>query len=96
VIVRQRPGTAKGFLFLTLEDETGTANAVVYPDLFQQHRAVLQRAGILLVEGPVQNEDGVIHVRGRRFERLDAEIERLAGASQSLDAPELPPSRDFH
>jgi error-prone DNA polymerase len=95
VIVRQRPGTAKGFLFLTLEDETGTANAVVYPDLFQQHRAVLQRAGILLVEGPVQNEDGVIHVRGRRFERLDAEIERLAGARQPVDAPELPPSRDF-
>jgi error-prone DNA polymerase len=96
VIVRQRPGTAKGFLFLTLEDETGTSNAVVYPDLFQQHRAVLQRAGLLLVEGPVQNEDGVIHVRGRRFERLDSEIERLAGVSQPVDGPELPPSRDFH
>jgi error-prone DNA polymerase len=51
VIVRQRPGTAKGFLFMTLEDETGTSNAVVFPDLFQRHRAVIQTAGILLVEG---------------------------------------------
>jgi error-prone DNA polymerase len=71
VIVRQRPGTAKGFLFLTLEDETGTSNAIVVPDMFKRHRAVVQTAGILLVEGPVQNQDGVIHVRARRFERLD-------------------------
>ena len=73
VIVRQRPGTAKGFLFLTLEDETGTSNAIVVPDMFQRHRAVVQTAGILLVEGPVQNQDGVIHVRARRFERLDGD-----------------------
>jgi error-prone DNA polymerase len=71
VIVRQRPGTAKGFLFLTLEDETGTSNAIVVPDMFQRHRALVQSAGILLVEGPVQNQDGVIHVRARRFESLD-------------------------
>ncbi len=55
VIVRQRPGTAKGFLFITLEDETGTSNAIVVPDLFQRHRALVQTAGILLVEGPVQS-----------------------------------------
>jgi error-prone DNA polymerase len=73
VIVRQRPGTAKGFLFLTLEDETGTSNAIVVPDMFQRHRALVQTAGILLVEGPVQNQDGVIHVRARRFERLDGD-----------------------
>jgi error-prone DNA polymerase len=73
VIVRQRPGTAKGFLFLTLEDETGTSNAIVVPDMFQRHRALVQSAGILLVEGPVQNQDGVIHVRARRFERLDGD-----------------------
>jgi error-prone DNA polymerase len=73
VIVRQRPGTAKGFLFLTLEDETGTSNAIVVPDMFHRHRAVVQTAGILLVEGPVQSQDGVIHVRARRFERLDGD-----------------------
>ena len=71
VIVRQRPGTAKGFLFLTLEDETGTSNAIVVPDMFQRHRALVQTAGLLIVEGPVQNQDGVIHVRARRFERID-------------------------
>jgi error-prone DNA polymerase len=71
VIVRQRPGTAKGFLFLTLEDETGTSNAIVVPDLFREHRALLQTSGLLIVEGPVQNEQGVIHVRARRFEPLD-------------------------
>jgi len=67
VIVRQRPGTAKGFLFLTLEDETGMANAVVTPDMFQRHRALLHSSPLLLVEGPLQKVDGVIHVRARRF-----------------------------
>jgi error-prone DNA polymerase len=84
VIVRQRPGTAKGFLFMTLEDETGTSNAVVFPDLFQRHRTVIQTAGILYVEGLLQNQDGVIHVRAQRFERLDA-----------LSAGSLPDSHDF-
>ena len=79
VIVRQRPGTAKGFCFITLEDETGTANAVVVPDMFQRYRAVIHTAAILLIEGPLQKAcpepsrracpepgrraDGVIHVR---------------------------------
>jgi error-prone DNA polymerase len=85
VIVRQRPGTAKGFLFITLEDETGTSNAIVVPDLFHRHRALVQTAGILLVEGPIQNQDGVIHVRARRFERLDG------NAMEGL----LPSSHDF-
>ncbi|MFQ5514572.1 MAG: DNA polymerase III subunit alpha [Myxococcota bacterium] len=85
VIVRQRPGTARGFLFLTLEDETGTSNAVVVPDLFRRERVWLQTAGLLLVEGPLQKQDGVIHVRARRFRKLDA---RLA-------TPRLR-SRDFH
>ena len=67
VIVRQRPGTAKGFLFLTLEDETGIASAIVIPDVFQRHRALLHRAKILMVEGVLQKADGVINVRGHRF-----------------------------
>ena len=82
VIVRQRPGTASGFMFLTLEDETGIANAIVTPDLFEAHRTVLQRAQILLVEGPLQKQDGVIHVRARRFTEL-----KTPGT--------LPPSHDF-
>jgi error-prone DNA polymerase len=83
VIVRQRPGTAQGFLFVTLEDETGMANVVVVPDMFQHHRVVLQNAGILLVEGPLQKQDGVIHVRGQRFQQLD------------LPDQTLPRSHDF-
>jgi error-prone DNA polymerase len=85
VIVRQRPGTAKGFLFLTLEDETGTSNAIVVPDMFQRHRALVQSSGLLIVAGPVQSQDGVIHVRARAFERLDG------NALQDL----LPRSHDF-
>ena len=54
VIVRQRPGTAKGFCFITLEDETGTANAVVVPDMFQRYRAVIHTAALLQIEGPLQ------------------------------------------
>jgi error-prone DNA polymerase len=70
VIVRQRPGTAKGFCFLTLEDETGVCNAVVVPAQFARHRALIHRASLLLVEGPLQIVEGVIHVRARRFREL--------------------------
>lgn len=70
VIVRQRPGTASGFMFVTLEDETGIANAIVTPDLFQANRTLLHRAQILIVAGPLQHEDGVIHIRARQFQEL--------------------------
>jgi error-prone DNA polymerase len=83
VIVRQRPGTAKGFLFLTLEDETGIANLIVTPDLFQKNRLLLRSAGILLAEGVLQQVDGVTAIRARRF----AEI-TIPGT--------IPPSHDFH
>ncbi len=70
VIVRQRPGTARGFCFLTLEDETGTANAVVTPDMFHQHRTEIHTSALLQVEGPLQRVEGVTHVRARRFRPL--------------------------
>jgi len=70
VIVRQRPGTAKGFLFITMEDETGLSNAIVTPDVFQKSRPLLRRASILQVEGWLQKQDGTIAVRGRRFDEL--------------------------
>jgi error-prone DNA polymerase len=73
VIVRQRPGSAKGFCFLTLEDETGTANAVLTPRQFQRFRAPLHAASILELAGPVQNVDGVVHVRVRELRALAAE-----------------------
>ncbi|HSE35766.1 MAG TPA: OB-fold nucleic acid binding domain-containing protein, partial [Blastocatellia bacterium] len=70
IIVRQRPGTAKGFLFLTMEDETGIANVIVTPDIFDRNRVVLVNQPLLLIDGPLQNQDGVIHVRARRIQPL--------------------------
>ena len=70
VIVRQRPGTAKGFLFLSMEDETGIANVIVTPDIFDRNRLVLVDQPLLLIDGPLQNQDNVIHVRARRIQPL--------------------------
>jgi error-prone DNA polymerase len=63
VIVRQRPGSAKGYVFLTLEDETGLSNAVVTPPVFERFRAPMHAHALLEVAGPIQNVEGVIHVR---------------------------------
>jgi error-prone DNA polymerase len=65
VIARQRPGTAKGFVFLSLEDETGVANAIVTPDLFQKNRLLLGSGKFLMVEGILQNQDNVISVKAQ-------------------------------
>ena len=67
VIARQRPGTAKGFIFISMEDETGIANVIVTPDLYEQQRLVVTRSKFLLVEGPLQNVDGVVHVKASRL-----------------------------
>ena len=72
VIVRQRPGTAKGFVFLSLEDETGIANVIVIPPIFARHRLALVSEPYLLVDGIAQRQDGVISVRASRAEGLPA------------------------
>jgi len=66
VIARQRPGTAKGFVFLSLEDETGVANAILMPDLFHKNRLLVTSEQFLIVEGILQNQDNVISVKARR------------------------------
>jgi error-prone DNA polymerase len=63
IIARQRPGTAKGFIFISMEDETGIANVIVTPDLYDRDRLVVTRSKFLLVEGVLQNQDNVIHVK---------------------------------
>jgi error-prone DNA polymerase len=83
VIARQRPGTAKGFIFLSMEDETGIANVIVTPDLYERERLVVTRAKFILAEGPLQNQDGVIHVKASRL---------LSISDQTLDVR----SHDFH
>ena len=66
VIARQRPGTAKGFAFLSLEDETGVANAIIMPDLFRENRLLVTSEQFLMVEGILQNQDNVISVKAQR------------------------------
>jgi error-prone DNA polymerase len=83
VITRQRPGTAKGFVFLTLEDETGIANIIVRPDLFAERKLTILQEPFLLVEGMLQNQDGVTSVRAER-------MEALGGRQVDVD------SRDFY
>jgi error-prone DNA polymerase len=70
VIARQRPGTAKGFVFLSLEDETGVSNAIITPDLFQKNRLLLATEQFLMIEGILQNQDGVISVKAARVSPL--------------------------
>ncbi|VVM05380.1 partial DNA polymerase III subunit alpha, partial [Methylacidimicrobium cyclopophantes] len=84
VICRQRPGTAKGFLFLSLEDETGIANVILPPDLFEAHRLLLSLEPFLLVEGNLEKALGPIQIRGEKIAALPVQ-----------DLPE-PSSHDFH
>jgi len=72
VITRQRPGAAKGFVFLTLEDETGISNIIVRPDLFDRERMTVIRQPFLLVEGVLQHQDGVRSVKAERLLGIDA------------------------
>jgi error-prone DNA polymerase len=71
VICRQRPGTAKGFVFISLEDETGISNAIVTPPLFEAQRLLITEESFLLIEGRLQHVNNVIHVKAERIERVD-------------------------
>jgi len=77
VITRQRPGTAKGFVFLTLEDETGISNVIIRPDLFDRERLIVIRHPFLIVDGVLQHQDGVLSIRAERVEGIqgDASID---------------------
>ena len=83
VVVRQRPGTAKGFVFLNLEDETGLVNVVVPPPLFHRHRLTLVNEPFLLIAGVLEHREGVISVRAGRIEPLRHRLSQV-------------PSHDFH
>lgn len=82
VLVRQRPGTAKGVWFITLEDETGTINLVIFPNLFQAYQKALVRARVLLVEGTLQVEEKVIHVIVKSCQDLTGMMSSLVPSSQ--------------
>lgn len=73
VITRQRPGTAKGFVFLTLEDETGLVNVIVRPDVYEKYRRTIRQSQMLVIEGQLQKESGCIDVLARKVWAFDAD-----------------------
>jgi error-prone DNA polymerase len=83
VITRQRPGTAKGFVFLSMEDETGISNIIVHPDVFAAFKRTIVDEPYLLVEGTLQNQQGAVSVKAVR-------VEALRGAGPEID------SHNFH
>jgi error-prone DNA polymerase len=77
VIARQRPGTAKGFIFLSMEDETGIANVIITPDVYEKNRLLVTRSKFLMVEGLLQNQDGVIHVKAAKLVMLSVNVPKI-------------------
>ena len=77
VLVRQRPGTAKGVIFVTLEDETGTANVVVWAQVYERFRRAVISGRLLRVTGRLQREAGVVHVVAENIEDLSHLLDRL-------------------
>ena len=84
VLVRQRPGSAKGIMFITLEDETGIANIVVWPSIFETHRALILSARMIAVRGRVQREGEVIHVVAESLADLSPLLGRLGRAEDDF------------
>jgi error-prone DNA polymerase len=107
VLVRQRPGTAKGVIFMTLEDETDIANIIVWPKAFEKNRRTVMTARFLAVRGRLQRAGLVIHVVAESFSDLSAELPslrnggdlflpKLSGGQHPVDTQLLLKSRDFH
>jgi error-prone DNA polymerase len=101
VLVRQRPGTAKGVVFLTLEDETGIANIVIWKDAFEAHRRLVMGAAFLVVHGQLQVADGVVHLVAQGFTDLSHRLAEMRDDEAPIQARSrvtgrLIRSRDFH
>jgi error-prone DNA polymerase len=104
VLVRQRPGTAKGVIFLTLEDETGIVNIVVWPKVFEKNRRVVMTAQFLQVRGRIEREGLVIHVVAEQLIDLSDELKQLGDGTAGMPRTDKevregswkPKSRDFH
>ena len=86
VLVRQRPGTAKGVIFMTLEDETGVANVIVWPKAFERLRAIVLGARFVAVTGKLQSEQGVIHIVAERMNDLTPMLGLLSEAGGTIGA----------
>jgi error-prone DNA polymerase len=87
VLVRQRPGSAKGVLFVTIEDETGAANLILWPTVFEKFRRAILTAGMVAVKGPVQREGDVVHLIVQRVTDLSAELASIGDRGAALPVP---------
>ncbi len=87
VVVRQRPGSAKGVMFITIEDETGIANVVVWPKLFEPSRRVVLGASMMAINGRVQREGEVVHLVAQQLFDLSADLSSLAERDGSFHPP---------
>jgi error-prone DNA polymerase len=110
VLIRQRPGSAKGVCFITIEDETGVANVVVWPDVMEKQRKVIMGARLIEVRGRVEQDDGVVHLIAQQLTDATAALHALSDdlLSPSLERADhvsgghprnrrvIPKSRDFH
>ena len=93
VLIRQRPGTASGVIFLTIEDETGIANAIVWPKIFESYRPIVIAARFVAITGRLQSESGVIHVIVERLDDLTPLLGILSRPDNSLTQPIKNPQR---
>jgi error-prone DNA polymerase len=87
VTCRQRPGSAAGVVFLTIEDETSLANVIVWPKVFERFRPLILGARYIAAAGPMQEEEGVIHVVAERLEDFTPLLARLTEVAGDLDVP---------
>ena len=88
ILVRQRPGSAKGVVFMTIEDETGIANAVVWPKTLERYRRVVMGARLVLIRGRIQRHESIIHVVSGALEDRSARLATLAdGGARSCPLP---------
>ena len=105
VLIRQRPGTAKGIVFITLEDETGVANAVVWQNVMKTYRKVIMTSRLLMISGRIQRAGDIIHVIAKGLEDYSSDLEQLTQdrfhtSKETSHHPRnkriIPKSRDFH
>jgi error-prone DNA polymerase len=96
VLVRQRPGSAQGVVFMTIEDETGVANSVIWPNVLERERKVVMGARLLVVHGRVQRHEDIIHVVAERLEDRSDWLSLLTEEGESLSLPIAPADHVKH
>src|SRR6201996_7466352 len=87
VLVRQKPGSAKGVMFITIEDETGVANLVIWPSLYERQRRIILAASMLSVQGRVQREGEVVHLVAHQLTDLSADLATVGSRDAAFSLP---------